>query len=295
MFSKTKTKQSTKNYFNQVKQAISDADAIVIGAGAGLSLAAGFTLSGDRFTNYFADFIEQFGITDMYSGGFFPFPSRKAYWSWWSRVIWLSRYQPAPHDTYQRLYELGKDRNYFVLTTNVDHQFQLAGFDKQRLFYTQGDYGLFQQTDKKQTLDNFDLIRKMILSQGFQIKANGELLKPDQLSMDVDPKLIAQADQYQLNLRVDSDFVEDEGWHQAAQRFNNFIGRYQKDKIVYLELGVGANTPGIIKYPFWQWTFNNPQARLITVNAADASFPKELNHQAIGFRMDINQFIDSLK
>lgn len=230
----------------------------------------------------------------MYSGGFFSFPSRKTYWSWWSRVIWLSRYQPAPQDTYQRLYELIKDRNYFILTTNVDHQFQLAGFDKQRLFYTQGDYGLFQQTDSQQTFDNFDLIKKMILSQGFQINDNGELLKPNQLSMDVDPELIAQADQYQLNLRVDSDFVEDEGWHQAAQRFNNFIGRYQKNKIVYLELGVGANTPGIIKYPFWQWTFNNPQARLITVNAADVSFPQELSNQAIGFKMNINQFIDSL-
>lgn len=230
----------------------------------------------------------------MYSGGFFSFPSRKTYWSWWSRVIWLSRYQPAPQDTYQRLYELIKDRNYFILTTNVDHQFQLAGFDKQRFFYTQGDYGLFQQTDSQQTFDNFDLIKKMILSQGFQINDNGELLKPNQLSMDVDPELIAQADQYQLNLRVDSDFVEDEGWHQAAQRFNNFIGRYQKNKIVYLELGVGANTPGIIKYPFWQWTFNNPQARLITVNAADVSFPQELSNQAIGFKMDINQFIDSL-
>ena len=251
MFSKTKTKQSTKNYFNQVKQEISDANAIVIGAGAGLSLAAGFTLSGERFTNYFADFIKKFGITDMYSGGFFSFPSRKAYWSWWSRVIWLSRYQPAPQDTYRRLYELIKGQNYFVLTTNVDHQFQLAGFDKQRLFYTQGDYGLFQQADSQQTFDNFTLIKKMILSQGFQINDNNELLKPDQLSMDVDPKLIAQADQYQLNLRVDSDFVEDDGWHRAAQRFNHFIERYQQQKILFLELGVGNNTPGIIKYPFW--------------------------------------------
>ena len=295
MFSKTKTKQSTKNYFNQVKQEISDANAIVIGAGAGLSLAAGFTLSGERFTNYFADFIKKFGITDMYSGGFFSFPSRKAYWSWWSRVIWLSRYQPAPQDTYRRLYELIKGQNYFVLTTNVDHQFQLAGFDKQRLFYTQGDYGLFQQADSQQTFDNFTLIKKMILSQGFQINDNNELLKPDQLSMDVDPKLIAQADQYQLNLRVDSDFVEDDGWHRAAQRFNHFIERYQQQKILFLELGVGNNTPGIIKYPFWQWTYNNPQARLMTVNTTDVAFPQELNHQAIGFKMDINDFIDALK
>lgn len=231
----------------------------------------------------------------MYSGGFFSFPSRKAYWSWWSRVIWLSRYQPAPQDTYRRLYELIKGQNYFVLTTNVDHQFQLTGFDKQRLFYTQGDYGLFQQADSQQTFDNFTLIKKMILSQGFQINDNNELLKPDQLSMDVDPKLIAQADQYQLNLRVDSDFVEDDGWHRAAQRFNHFIERYQQQKILFLELGVGNNTPGIIKYPFWQWTYNNPQARLITVNTTDVAFPQELNHQAIGFKMDINDFIDALK
>lgn len=294
MFSKIKTKQSTKSYFDQVKQEINDADAIVIGAGAGLSLAAGFDLNGDHFKTYFADFIEKFGITDMYNGGFFSFPSRKAYWSWWSRVIWINRYQAAPRDTYQQLYKLVKGRNYFVLTTNVDHQFQLAGFDKQRLFYTQGDYGLFQQVDTQQTFDNFTLIKKMILSQGFQIKEDGELIIPDHLSMNVEQSLIDEADQYQLNLRVDNDFVEDEGWRQAAQRFNTFIERYQKDKIVFLELGVGANTPGIIKYPFWQWTYNNPQARLITVNATDASFPKELNRQAIGFRMDINRFIDSL-
>lgn len=271
-----------------------DADAIVIGAGAGLSLAAGFTLSGDRFKQYFADFIEKFKIRDMYTGGFYDFPSRAAYWSWWSRVIWLSRYQAAPRDTYQRLFDLVKDRNYFVLTTNVDHQFQIAGFDKQRLFYTQGDYGLFQQADSQQTFDNFALIKKMILSQGFQIAENGDLLIPDKLSMHIDQALIDEADQYQLNLRVDSSFVEDQGWHQAAQRFNDFMDRYRQGKILFLELGVGQNTPGIIKYPFWQWTFNNPQAWLITVNAADVAFPQELNNQAIGFKMDLNQFIDAV-
>lgn len=230
----------------------------------------------------------------MYSGGFYSFPDRKSYWSWWSRVIWLNRYQPAPRDTYRRLYGLVHGQNYFVLTTNVDHQFQLAGFDKQRLFYTQGDYGLFQQAATNQTLDNRLLIEQMIRAQGFQIDDTGELHKPAQLSMDIDPALVEQADQYQLNLRVDSSFVEDPGWHNAAERFNRFIEHYANSKIVFLELGVGNNTPGIIKYPFWQWTFNNPQARLITVNATDASFPAELNQQAIGLKMDINQFIERL-
>ncbi len=230
----------------------------------------------------------------MYSGGFYPFPDRKSYWSWWSRVIWLNRYQPAPRDTYRRLHSLVRGQNYFVLTTNVDHQFQLAGFNKQRLFYTQGDYGLFQQTAANQTFDNRPLIEKMIRAQGFRIGDNGELHKPAQLSMEIDSALIKQADQYQLNLRVDSGFVEDLGWHNAASRFNSFIERYSSGKIVFLELGVGNNTPGIIKYPFWQWTFNNPQARLITVNATDASFPAELNQQAIGLKMDINQFIEGL-
>lgn len=209
-------------------------------------------------------------------------------------MIWLNRYQPAPRDTYRRLYGLVHGQNYFVLTTNVDHQFQLAGFDKQRLFYTQGDYGLFQQAATNQTLDNRLLIEQMIRAQGFQIDDTGELHKPAQLSMDIDPALVEQADQYQLNLRVDSSFVEDPGWHNAAERFNRFIEHYANSKIVFLELGVGNNTPGIIKYPFWQWTFNNPQARLITVNATDASFPAELNQQAIGLKMDINQFIERL-
>lgn len=294
MFSKTKTKQSTNDYFKKVSEEINDSTALVIGAGAGLSLAAGLTLSGERFNEYFSDFQEKFGISDMYSGGFYPFPTRSEYWSWWSRVIWLSRYQPAPRDTYDQLYQLVNDHNYFVLTTNVDHQFQIAGFDKQRLFYTQGDYGLFQQFSKQQTFDNFKIIKKMILSQGFTIDDNNDLIRPGQLSMHVGPELVKIADQYQLNLRVDDDFVEDNGWHQAAKRFNEFINRYQNSKVMYLELGVGTNTPGIIKYPFWQWTYNNPQAHFITVNTAEILFPEKLNNQAIGFQMDINDFIAKL-
>lgn len=294
MFSKTKTKQSTNNYFKKVQQEINETSAIVIGAGAGLSLAAGFSLSGDRFMKYFGDFYEKYGITDMYSGGFYPYPSRSEYWSWWSRVIWLNRYQPAPRDTYQQLHKLVQNRNYFVLTTNVDHQFQLAGFEKDRLFYTQGDHGLFQQSSTNQTFDNFDVIKKMVLSQGFTIDSHQRLIKPQQLSMHVDPALVKTADQYQLNLRVDDQFVEDDGWHAAAERFNEFINRNQNSKILYLELGVGNNTPGIIKYPFWQWTYNNPQASYVTVNADDALFPEKINQQATGFQMDIKDFIEKL-
>lgn len=275
---------------------ITGCDALVIGAGAGLSAAAGLTVSGARFLRYFSDFQLRYGISDMYSGGFYPFPTREAYWAWWSRVIWVSRFMPAPLGTYPGLLRLAHGHDYFVLTTNVDHQFQIAGFRKERLFYTQGDYGLLQDDAHKRNIDGEPLIRRMILSQGFRIGPDNELLAPakGQIRMEVDPELAKEADRYRLNLRVDDDFLEDEGWHQAAERFGRFLAAHESGKVVYLELGVGANTPGIIKYPFWQRTYENPDARLITVNASDARCPKEISAQSIGFRTDINRFLDRM-
>lgn len=275
---------------------IEGCDALVIGAGAGLSAAAGFTVSGARFAHYFSDFQLRYGLADMYSGGFYPFESRETYWAWWSRVIWVSRFMPAPVDTYARLCRLAAGHDYFVLTTNVDHQFQIAGFDKQRLFYTQGDYGLLQDDRRKKNIDDEPLIRKMILSQGFRIGPHQELLTPakGQIRMEVDPSLAREADRYRLNLRVDDDFLEDDGWHAAATKYGQFLTAHEHGRVAYLELGVGANTPGIIKYPFWQRTFGNPDARYITVNAFDARYPTEIAGQSLGFRMDINRFLDRM-
>lgn len=296
MSSNQPTKPSMNNYLPQINKLLDDADAIVIGAGSGLSTAAGFTYSGPRFMKYFADFAKKYGIQDMYSGGFYPFPTPEEYWAWWSRVIWINRYQPAPKDTYHHLFQLVASRNYFVLTTNVDHQFQRAGFDKKRLFYTQGDYGLFQKAGiTDQTFDNYQLIRQMVLAQGFQINPDQELIiPPSGVSMTVPKELVQEVQGYTRNLREDDQFVEDRGWHAAAERYQAFITQYRNTNIVYFELGVGMNTPGIIKYPFWQLTYANPQAHLITIDQQQPLVPEELHAQTIAIKADIDTVITTL-
>ena len=254
MFSRITITNSTENYSQQIEQIrekLNNADAVVIGAGAGLSTAAGLTYSGERFYKHFSDFAEKYGIIDMYSGGFYPFPDNETFWAWWSRHIYFNRYIKAPNPVYDDLINLVKDKNYFVLTTNVDHQFQLAGFDKERLFYTQGDYGLFQCSVPchNKTYDNYDTVVSMIEQQE-DIKVPTELI----------PRCPVCGKPMTMNLRSDDKFVEDEGWHKAAERYSSFIAENKDKSIVYLELGVGGNTPVIIKYPFWQLTAQNKNA-----------------------------------
>ena len=253
MYSRISITNSTGSYWDNIerlKKALYNADAVVIGAGAGLSTSAGFTYSGERFEKYFADFAKRFGIRDMYSGGFYPFPDKETFWAWWSCHIWVNRYLPIPKSVYDALLELVKDKDYFVLTTNVDHCFQKAGFDKKRLFYTQGDYGLFQCSKPchQQTYDNEEQVRRMIEAQGFVIGEDNSLTVPEgvTLKMSIPTELIPRCpvcgEQMTVNLRSDHTFVEDEGWHQAAERYDNFV-RTRGGKVLFLELGVGYNTP----------------------------------------------------
>ena len=239
---------------------LANAEAVIIGAGAGLSTSAGFTYSGERFKEYFSDFAEAFGITDMYSGGFYPFPSAEVRWAWWSRNIWINRYAPAPKAVYRDLLKLVQEKDYFVLTTNVDHQFQQAGFEKQRLFYTQGDYGLWQcsRPCHDKTYDNRETVREMLLAQGFLIESDDSLTLPQEggLKMSVPTELIpccpVCGEPMEMNLRCDSTFVEDAGWHEADGRYREFLQGYAARPVLFLELGTGYNTPGIIKFPFWR-------------------------------------------
>ena len=263
---------------------------MVIGAGAGLSTAAGLTYAGERFRRYFGDFAARHGFTNMYAGGFFPFSSEEERWAYWSRYIWINRYAPVLSDLYEQLHALVVRKDYFVLTTNVDHCFQRAGFDKRRLFYTQGDYGLWQCSEPchNGTYDNRDAVRRMVEAQGFRVAEDGELLPP---AMDDAPKRLVPTSlvprcpvcgrPMAMNLRADDTFVEDEGWHAAAARYQDFLRRHRDGRILYLEIGVGGNTPAIIKFPFWRMTAENPSATYVCVNPGEAFAPAQIADRSI--------------
>ena len=249
---------------NKLKEKINEADAIIVGAGAGLSTAAGFIYNGERIEKYFFDFIQKYHMKDMYSGGFFPFESNEEFWAYWSRYIYINRYMDIPSSVYDDLLKVLKDKDYFVITTNVDHCFQKAGFDHKRLFYTQGDYGLFQCSKPchKKTYDNKEIIEKMLISQGFIINEDKTLsFNNNDIKMYIDKELLPVCpicgEQMTMNLRSDDAFVEDEGWHKAADNYIQFLNRHSELKTVFLELGVGYNTPVIIKYPFISMTNKN--------------------------------------
>lgn len=288
MFLRTRTRKSTQNYsdnINRLKEKIETADAILIGAGAGLSASAGLAYSGERFNKYFSDFKEKYGIEDMYSGGFYPYESLEEYWAWWSRHILINRYDVEVGQPYSDLLTLVKGKDYFVLTTNVDHQFQLAGFDKKRLFYTQGDYGLWQcsKACHNKTYDNEDIVRKMTAEQQ-NMKIPSELI----------PKCPVCGAPMTMNLRCDDSFVQDEGWYKAAKRYGDFVRRHRDLNVLFLELGVGANTPAIIKYPFWQMTAQNKNAVYACVNLGMAAAPLEIEKQSICIDADIGDVLTKL-
>lgn len=270
----------------RLSQQLASSDAIVIGAGAGLSTSAGFTYTGERFVHYFPDFIAKYHFSDMYSGGFYLFDTLEEHWAYWSRYIFCNRYLDAPKPVYQELLSLVQDKDYFVLTTNVDHQFQKAGFDKHRLFYTQGDYGLWQCMEPchQKTYDNEEAVRRMVAEQ-----------RDMRIPTELVPRCSVCGKPMSMNLRSDNTFVEDEGWHRAAERYDDFLRRHDGLKVLYLELGVGANTPVIIKYPFWKMTYANQNSTYACINFGEAFAPPEIRGRSICINADIGNVLSRLK
>ena len=285
----------------KLRIALEQADAVLIGAGAGLSASAGFDYSGERFETYFRDFREKYGFQDMYSGGFHPYETLEEYWGFWSRYIYINRYMDAPKPVYENLRQLVRDKDYFVLTTNVDHCFQKAGFDKPRLFYTQGDYGLIQCSGPchQKNYDNAAMVCEMVKAQGFLIGDNGELRLPKNglvrmtVPKDLVPHCPVCGKPMSMNLRADQTFVEDAGWHTAADRYADYLRRHRGQRLLLLELGVGYNTPGIIKYPFWQMTMENPDATYACLNQKEALAPQEIRRQSICLQGDIGEILSA--
>ncbi|MBR1643467.1 MAG: Sir2 silent information regulator family NAD-dependent deacetylase [Butyrivibrio sp.] len=288
MFGRMSITKSTGNYSDEIKRlkkAIEEADAVVIGAGAGLSTSAGFVYNGERFEKHFADFGKKYGFKDMYSGGFYPYETPEEMWAYWSKFIFVNRYMDAPKPVYDQLLTIVKDKDYFVITTNVDHCFQKAGFDKKRLFYTQGDYGLFQCSEPccDETYENEQMVRAMVEQQ-----------KDMKIPTELIPKCPKCGKPLTMNLRSDDKFVEDNGWHVAAKRYHDFMNAHD-GKVLFLELGVGYNTPGIIKYPFWQMAAQNPEATYACVNYGEAVCPEDISEQSICIDGDIGQVIEELR
>ena len=288
MFSRMSIMRSTKKYSVQIeklKTALENAEAIVVGAGAGLSTSAGFTYTGERFRKYFSDFEEKYGFHDMYSGAFCQYDTPEEHWAYWSRFITVNRYMDAPKPVYDEIFKLIKDKDYFVITTNVDHCFQKAGFDKKRLFYTQGDYGLFQCSEPccQETFENKDIVCQM-MEQQRDMHIPSELL----------PVCPNCGKPMTMNLRSDNRFVEDEGWHRAAERYENFLRTRDNVQLVFLEMGVGYNTPGIIKYPFWQMTAKNPKAIYACINYGEAVCPNEIKKRSVCIDEDIGKVLKDL-
>ena len=296
-------KGSREEHIELLKNEIQNADAVVIGAGAGLSTSAGFTYSGERFEKYFFDFIKEYGIRDMYSGGFYPFPNDEIRWAWWARNIYFNRYVKASKPVYDELFSLLKDKDYFVITTNVDHQFQNAGFDKKKLFYTQGDFGLFQSVNPQiqKTYDNEEWVMKAMEAQGFVKDKNGVFSIPEsgeilmRIPSELIPKCPDDGSDMTNNLRIDSSFVEDEGWHTAAEKYSEFLEKHKNNHVLFLELGVGGNTPVIVKYPFWYMVMENKKAVYACVNYQEAFCPNELEERSICIDGDIGEVLKEIQ
>ena len=296
----------TNEEITKLREILDSAECVVVGAGAGLSASAGFSYSGGRFKKYFSDFEAKYHFHDMYSGGFADFSSLEENWAYWSRFIYINRYLDAPLPVYEKLLELVRGKDYFIITTNVDHCFQKAGFDKKRLFYTQGDYGLFQccVPCHKKTYNNEEIVKKMLVSQGFgfkdsEIKKDGEIIFPENpLKMEILSELVPHCPvcgkPMSMNLRCDGTFVEDDGWHEAARRYQDFLEKHKNARTLFLELGVGGNTPGIIKYPFWNLTYKNKNAFYASLNMEKEEIPIELKARSILIKGDIFRTIEKL-
>lgn len=269
----------------QLRGLLNDAQAVLIGAGAGLSTSAGFIYTGERFREHFADFEKKYGFHDMYSGGFYPYETEEEKWAYWSRYVYLNRYEEPPKPVYEQLLRLVRDKDYFVLTTNVDHCFQKTGFDKQRLFYTQGDYGLFQCSGPchDSTYDNEMAILRMVAEQ-----------KNMRVPSGLVPRCPKCGRPMSMNLRADATFVEDAGWQRAAKRYEDFVRRHEGMKVLYLELGVGMNTPGIIKYNFWGQVYRNPEAHYVCINSGESFAPKEIAGRSLCIDGDIGEVLEKI-
>lgn len=275
-----------KEKISRISELIDRAEAIVIGAGAGMSTSAGLTYSGERFKRFFSEFIKKYKITDMYSAGYYPFDTQEEKWAYWSRHIYYNRYDIGPLKPYVDLLNIVRDKNYFVITTNVDNQFVISGFPRKKVFRVQGDYGYLQcaKACHKKLYYNESIIRKMIKEQ-----------KNCAIPTELIPKCPVCGGDMETNLRCDEYFVEDENWDIECERYEKFINLNRNKKILFIELGIGMNTPSIIKYPFWRMTNNFADAYYVCINLNLSFVPDEIKEKSICMDTDITKVFNDIK
>ena len=269
----------------KLKQEIKNSDYILIGAGAGLSTSAGFLYDGKRFEYNFKDYIKKYGFTDMYSAGFYNFPTLEEYWAYFSLYVYINRFDIEENETYLNLYNIVKDKNYFVITTNVDGRFIDSKFDKDKIFAVQGDFALFQCSKpcRQETFYNEKYIREMI-------KYKKEMKIPTGLI----PKCPYCGRNMSMNLRADDTFVQDKNWNEQKSRYEKFLKMSDNSKILFLELGVGFNTPSIIKYNFWRMTLNNKKSVYASINLGECYCASDIEERSICIDYDIAEVLKKL-
>lgn len=269
----------------KLKEEIENSEYILIGAGAGLSTSAGFLYDGKRFEDNFKDYIKKYGFTDMYSAGFYNFPTLEEYWAYFSLYVYINRYDIEENETYLNLYNIVKNKNYFVITTNVDGRFADSKFDKDKIFAVQGDFSLFQCSKpcRQETFYNEKYIREMI-------KYKKEMKIPTELI----PKCPYCGRNMSMNLRADSTFVQDKNWDKQKLKYEKFLKNSNNSKILFLELGVGFNTPSIIKYNFWRMTLNNKKSVYASINLGECYSASDIEERSICIDADISEVLKKL-
>ena len=269
----------------KLKEKIENSDYILIGAGAGLSTSAGFLYDGKRFEDNFKDYIKKYGFTDMYSAGFYNFPTLEEYWAYFSLYVYINRFDIEENETYLNLYNIVENKNYFVITTNVDGRFADSKFDKDKIFAVQGDFSLFQCSKpcRQETFYNEKYIREMI-------KYKKEMKIPTELV----PKCPYCGRNMSMNLRADDTFVQDKNWHNQKSKYEEFLKISNNSKILFLELGVGFNTPSIIKYNFWRMTLNNKKSVYASINLGECYGASDIEERSICIDSDISEVLKKL-
>ena len=267
---------------NETKELIKNADYILIGAGAGLSTSAGIEYTGKRFKDNFSEFIKKYNFTDMYTSGFYDFETEEEKWAYWAKHMHINNIGAEATKLYKDILKLIKNKEYFVITTNVDDQFYKSGFDENKIFAIQGSYRYIQcsQACHNKVYDATEIVKEMI-SKTKDCKIPTELV----------PICPVCGEVMETNLRKDSYFVQDDRWYIQNKRYEEFLTKAKNKELLLIELGVGFNTPGIIRFPFEQMVYQTDNWKLVRLNKDNCETILNIENRYIPLQNNISEII----